>query len=89
MAQETSEQAESHWNELQSSWDQHIQRIRLRIAEKKAEHDVASAERDAEWAASDAVNAVDFALVAVEEAEYAVLDAAVARANADATASSS
>jgi hypothetical protein len=89
MAQDTSEQAESHWNELQSSWDQHIQRIRQRVAEKKAEHDVASAKRDAEWAESDAVTAVDFALGAVEEVEYAVLDAAVARANADAMASSS
>ncbi|MCW3008807.1 MAG: hypothetical protein JWP17_3433 [Solirubrobacterales bacterium] len=88
-AQDTSKQAEAHWNELQSSWDQHTQRIRQRIAEKKAEHDAASAQRDAEWAENDAVNAVDFALVTVQEAEYAVLDAAVARANADAMASSS
>jgi hypothetical protein len=55
---------------------------------KKAEHDLASAQRDADWAESDAVNAVDFALAAAEEAEYAVLDAALARANADAMASS-
>ena len=66
MAQDTSEQAEAHWNELQGSWDQHVQHIRQRIAEKKAEHDAASAERDAEWAESDAVNAVDFALVAAQ-----------------------
>jgi hypothetical protein len=88
MAQDTSEQAEAHWNELQSSWDQHIQRIRQRITEKKSELDAASAQRDAEWAENDAVNAVDFALVAVQEAEYAVLDAAVTRANAEAMASS-
>ena len=87
MAQKTSEQAEGHWNELQSSWDEHIQHVRQRIAQKKAEHDVAAAESDAEWAEADAANAVDFAEAAVVEAEYAVLDAAVARTRADAMAS--
>src|SRR4029453_4599895 len=60
MPKETAERAESHWDELQSSWDQHIQHIRHRIEEKKAEHDAASAERDAEWAGSDAANPGDF-----------------------------
>jgi hypothetical protein len=87
-AQKTSEQAESHWNELQSSWDHHRQHVRQRIEEKKGELDLASAQHDADWAESDAVNAVDFALAAAEEAEYAVLDATLARANADAMASS-
>jgi Skp family chaperone for outer membrane proteins len=88
IAQDTSEQAEAHWNELQSSWDQHIQHVRQRIAAKKAEHDSAAADSDAEWAEADAVNAVDFAEAAVVEAEYAVLDAALARTKADAMASS-
>jgi hypothetical protein len=88
MAQKTSEQAAGHWNELQSSWDEHIQHVRQRIAQKKAEHDIAAAESDAEWAEADAANAVDFAEAAVVEAEYAVLDAAVARTKADAMASS-
>jgi hypothetical protein len=74
--------------ELQSSWDQHIQHVRQRIAAKRAEHDSAAADSDAEWAEADAVNAVDFAEAAVVEAEYAVLDAALARTKADAMASS-
>jgi Skp family chaperone for outer membrane proteins len=88
MAEDTSERAEAHWNDLQSSWDKHVQHVRQRIAEKKAEHDMAAAETDAEWAETDAVNAIDFAEAAVVEAEYAVLDAAVARTKADAMASS-
>src|SRR6185503_20531772 len=46
-AQDTSDRAEAHWNEVQSSWDQHVQRIRTRIGEKKTEHDIDSARRDA------------------------------------------
>jgi hypothetical protein len=87
-AQDTSDKAEAHWNEVQSSWDQHVQRTRTRIQEKKTEHDIDSARRGAEWAEADALDAVDFAEAAVVEAEYAVLDAAIARKNADELAAS-
>jgi len=73
---DASDKAEAHWNDVQSSWDLHIQRIRARILEKKTEHDIESAKRDADWAEGDAFDAVDFAEAAVAEAEYAVLDAA-------------
>ena len=75
-AQDTSDKAEAHWDEVQSSWDQHVQRIRTRITEKKTELDIDDAKRDAEWAEADALNAIDFA------------DAAVARTNADDLAAS-
>jgi hypothetical protein len=87
-AQDTSDKAEAHWNEVQSSWDQHVQRIRTRTQEKKTEHDIGSAKRHAQWAEADALDAVDFAEAAVVEAEYAVLDAAAARKNADDLAAS-
>jgi hypothetical protein len=87
-AQDTSDKAEAHWNEVQSSWDQHVQRIRTRIQEKKTELDIEDAKRGADWAEADALDAIDFAEAAVVEAEYAVLDAAVARTNADDLAAS-
>ena len=87
-AQDTSDKAEAHWNEVQGSWDQHVQRTRTRIQEKKTEHDIHSAKRNAEWAEADALDAVDFAEAAAVEAEYAVLDAAVARKHADELAAS-
>jgi hypothetical protein len=88
-AQKSSEQAKDHWHKVQSDWDQHIQRIRADLNERKAEHDAKHAEREAEDAEADAVDAIDFAAAAIQEAEYAVLDAALARMNADALAVSS
>jgi hypothetical protein len=82
-------QAESHWQEVQIDWDQHIARIRQRIDAKKAAHDVNVAQRDAEWAESDALDAIDFATAAVEEAEFAVLDALLARKDAEVLKASS
>ena len=88
-AQKASEHAKGHWSKVQSDWDQHIQRIRADLDERKAEHDAKHAEHEAEDAEADALNAIDFAAAAIEEAEYAVLDAALARVNADALAVSS
>ena len=85
-AQKASEQAKGHWNKVQSDWDQHIQRIRADLDERKAERDAQHAEREAEDAEADALDAIDFAAAAIEEAEYSVLDAALARLNADALA---
>jgi hypothetical protein len=82
-ASETADQAERHWNEVQSDWDQHIQRLRERMDAKKAELDAKSAESDAEWAEADAYDAVQFAATAITEAQYATLDAVMARRKAD------
>jgi hypothetical protein len=86
--QAATDQAESHWREVQSDWDRHIQRMHERMDAKKAVHDAKMAEADAEWAEADALDAIDFASSAVEEAEYAVLDAMRARKDADVLAAS-
>jgi hypothetical protein len=85
-AEGTKEQGASQWHEVQSSWDQHVQRVRQRIDEKQAKMDAKAAEHDARWAEDDAANAIAFAESAVEEAEYAALEAMRARADADALA---
>jgi Cu/Ag efflux pump CusA len=71
------------WNDIQRSWDEHIQKIRSDIDSKRAEHDVDRAQRNAENAEDDAAFAVEYAYAAIEEAEYAVLDATLARMEAD------
>ena len=48
-----------------------------------------AAEDDAEWAEDNAAAALDYAAWAVDQAEVAVLDAADARARADAQAAAS
>src|SRR4029453_553937 len=53
-AQDTSDKAEAHWNEVQSSWDQHVQRIRTRITEKKTEIDIDRARPEADWGGAHA-----------------------------------
>jgi hypothetical protein len=87
--QDAGDQAERHWHEVQTSWDAHIQRIRRRMDERKAEHDASVAEHDAKWAEDDALDAIDFAASAIKEAEYSVLNAAMLRVDADAMAASS
>jgi hypothetical protein len=71
------------WNDLQRSWDEHIEKIRSDIEERRAEHDVDRAQKRAENAEDDAAFAIDYAYAAIEEAEYAVLDASLARMEAD------
>jgi hypothetical protein len=77
------------WNDLQRSWDEHIERIRADIEERRAEHDVDRAQSRAENAEDDAAFAIDYAYAAIEEAEYAVLDASLARMEADELAAAS
>jgi hypothetical protein len=82
-SQADADEAERHWQEVQSDWAKHVKRIRERIDAKKTEHDANVAELDAEWAEADAFAAVEFASAAIEEAQYAVLDAVLARKDAD------
>jgi len=77
------------WNDLQRSWDEHIEKMRSDIDERRAEHDVDRAQRRAENAEDDADFAIDYAYAAIEEAEYAVLDASLARMDADELAGAS
>jgi hypothetical protein len=77
--QATADQAESHWQQIQSEWDQHRQNVRRRIDQAKTAQDLDAAELRAEWAEGDARDAVDFAANAIDEAKYAMLDAILAR----------
>ena len=60
-----------------------------RIDRQRDQRDVKAAESDAEWAEDNASDALDYAAWAVDQAEVAVLDAADARAWADARAAAS
>jgi hypothetical protein len=75
-----------HWQQIQSDWEQHRQKIRERIDDAKAADDIETAELRAEWAESDARDAVDFASNAIDEATYSMLDAILARKDASVAA---
>jgi hypothetical protein len=85
-AQNASADAAATWNDLQTSWNAHIAKVRSDVDRRKAQFDAANAADRADWAESDAILAVDYAYSAIEEAEYAVLDAILARREADETA---
>ena len=66
------------WTDLQRSWSDHVNTVRQRVDEKKAEHDLEAAERYAYSTEEDAAYAIDYTYGAIEEAEYAMLDAILA-----------
>lgn len=80
--------ANRDWHDLQRSWGAHLARIRKRVDDRKAEHDLHRAQHRAESAEDDALDAIDFAASAVNEAAYAVLDAILARSEAEELAAS-
>src|SRR6187200_1231675 len=71
------------WNDVQSSWSDHIAQIQKNVESKKAEIDLDRAKGRAVNAEADAEFAIEFAYTAIGEAEYAVLDASLARKEAD------
>ena len=75
---------DDRWQELHRSWEQHVERVRQRVAEHKAGREANRAERDAQRAEADALDALVFAAAVIEESRYAVLCAALARLTADA-----
>jgi hypothetical protein len=77
---------DSHWQQVRSDWNRHIQSTRAHIDAKKAEMDANDAEDDAAMTEIDAEDAIDFAESAIMEAEYAVLNAVRARKKANALA---
>ena len=82
-ASATEARISASWNDLQSSWADHIAKVRQNIDAKKAELDTKSGARRADIAEEDALFAIDYAYATIEEAEYAVLDAVLARMDAD------
>ena len=82
-AQQASTEMSATWNDVQRSWNAHLDKVKSDIHQRKAEIDASDAESRAEWAESDAVLAIDYAYAAIEEAEYATLDAILARREAE------
>lgn len=78
--------AKSQWQQIQADWDQHRQRMRVRLDNAKSGYDLSVAEGEAESAEADALDAIAFAASAVLEAESAALDALLARRRAVAMA---
>jgi hypothetical protein len=71
------------WNQVQTSWQEHVDSVREKLEERKAERDVKRLQSAADDAEEYAAATTDFAIAAIEEAEYATLDAVLARAEAD------
>jgi chromosome segregation ATPase len=92
-AQETvhgkADQAHTQWQSFKADASAKMAELQGRIERKREEHDVKAAEEDAERAEDYASGALDYAAWAVDQASVAVLDAADARAWADARAAAS
>ena len=77
------------WDEVGSSVDQWLAKVRSAADERRTERNVERAQRDAEVAEDVAAGAIDLALYTLDQAEYAVTDAIIARADADHMAATS
>jgi len=85
-ADQAADHAHTQWQSFKADNSAKMQELHGRIERKRDERDVKAAERDAEAAEDDAADALDYAAWAIDQAEVAVLDAADARAWADARA---
>ncbi len=88
-AVEAADRAHTQWQSFKADVSAKLQELKGRIGRQRDEHDVKAAERDAERAEDNAADALDFAAWAIDEAELEVLEAADARAWADARAAAS
>jgi hypothetical protein len=88
-ADQAADHAHTQWQSFKADTSAKMQELHGRIERKRDERDVQAAERDAEAAEDDAADALDYAAWAIDQAEAAVLDAADARAWADARAAAS
>ena len=88
-ADQAADHAHTQWQSFKADTSAKMQELQERAARKRDERDVKAAERDAEQAEDNAADALDYAAWAIDQAEVAVLDAADARAWADARAAAS
>ena len=88
-ADQAADHAHTQWQSFKADTSAKMQELQERAARKRDERDVKAAERDAEQAEDNAADALDYAAWAIDQAEAAVLDAADARAWADARAAAS
>ena len=86
-AREAADAGQAHvsasWNELQTSWSDHIAKMRENLHGAKTAFDITQAVDNAEDAEGDAIAAIDFAYGAIEEAEAAALAAISASMEVD------
>jgi len=88
-ADQAADHAHTQWQSFKADTSAKMAELQGRIERKREERDAKAAEDDAEWAEDNAAAALDYAAWAVDQAEVAVLDAADARAWADAQAAAS
>ena len=81
---EVKDELAATWASLRADVQEQLEKIRAKLDDKRDDHDAKVAQRRAERAEINAGDAVSFAVYAVDEAEAAVLEAADARAIADA-----
>jgi hypothetical protein len=89
LVDQAADQAHTQWQSFKADTSAKMRELQERIERQRDERDVKAAERDAEQAEDNAADALDYAAWAVDQAEVAVLDAADARAWADARAAAS
>ena len=82
-AEGNKERVSNWWGDMQTSWNQHLSRVREDMESKKVKHDVHKTQRRADEAEQYALFMIDLAYSAVVESEYAALDAVLARMDAD------
>ncbi len=86
---QAADQTHTQWQSFKADTSAKMQALQEQMERKRDERDVKAAERDAEQAEDNAADALDYAAWAVDQAEVAILDAADARAWADARAAAS
>ncbi|WP_460625322.1 hypothetical protein [Intrasporangium mesophilum] len=79
----TEAEVSAWWTDVSRAWDENLTKMRKRIKEQSAKHDLRAAQVDADEAAAYASYVIDYTYAAVEEADYAVLQATLARMEAD------
>lgn len=88
-ADQAADRAHAQWQSFKADTSAKMRQLQEQIERKRDERDMKAAERDAERAEDNAADALDYAGWAIDQAEFAVLDAADARAWANARAAAS
>jgi hypothetical protein len=88
-ADQAADRVHAQWQSFKADTSAKMHQLQEQIERKRDEHDVKVAERDAELAEDSAADALDYAGWAIDQAQVAALDAANARAWADARAAAS
>jgi len=83
---QAADRVHAQWQSFKADTSAKMHQLQEQIDRKRDEHDAKVAEADAESAQDNAADALDYAAWAIDQAEVAVLDAADARAWADAQA---